>query len=708
MISVNSILRNDDEEKDYRVLWTAEDQDIVFLFALTCEKMPFAVPLGQLTQQVHEGILTVQSSDPYIQLIQEDQISESHMAARDAIWENIAPLVLNEPEIYDGSIRSKLIAELVAKGLVHKTVCRYLKRYWQRGKSKNAFLPDYSNSGGRGKEKAQTTMRVGRPSQYGDTAGGKIIDEPTKQIFEQAAKKYYHTRQEHTFKAAYELMVKEYFTKPVQQADGSTRLELLPPNEIPTLKQFRYWYSKRYGDKERIVSRKGQFRYDLNYRPVLGKSDSHITGPGAQYQIDATVGDIYLVSQFNRANIIGRPVIYFIIDTFSRMVAGMYVGLEGPSWTGAMMALVNAAMDKVAFCQSYGVEISEAQWPCRHIPDSILADRGEMESKSVETLINALNIRVDNAPAYRADMKGIVEQFFRTINTKTTVFLPGHVKPDMMQRGGKDYRLDAKLDIRQFTKIMVQCALNHNNEHYLEGYERTEAMIADDVEPIPVKLWEWGIAHCSGLLRSVPEDAIKLCLLPADTALVTAKGIRFKGLHYLSERAVAEQWFERARARGSYRVDISYDPRDMGYIYVRNVDGALCEPCFLADWEAKWNGKSFDEVACQQSSERALRQSHASRELQASVDLSTEIDKIVAEAEQMSKQAVIPASKKARTAGIRDNRAREKQQLRQEEAFRLAEESMPAEAPPAESEKEFISPTMALIKQKLEERLNAG
>lgn len=39
----------------------------------------------------------------------------------------------------------------------------------------------------------------------------------------------------------------------------------------------------------------------------------------------------------------------------------------------------------------------------------IRADRGEMESRSVETLINSLNIRVDNTPAYRADMKGIVE-----------------------------------------------------------------------------------------------------------------------------------------------------------------------------------------------------------------------------------------------------------------------------------------------------------
>jgi hypothetical protein len=630
MVSVNSVLHNKDENRNYRILWLSSQADLAYLFELTAENMPFAVSFHQLTQQISDGIFE-EVLDKYPRSILENDIPEKEKVFRDEIWEMISALVVQEPEIYMRQLRGQIINQFSRE--TGKTVAmlhRYLKRYWQRGKNKNAFLPDFQKRGAKGKERIPTDKRIGRLPQYGDTAS-KNVDEATKQIFEKAIKKYYHTRQEHSFKAAYELMVKEFYTKPVKQPDGTTRFELLDAGEIPTLRQFRYWYSKRYNDKEKIVSRKGQSQYDLNYRPVLGKSDGDISGPGAQFQIDATVGDIYLVSQFNRANIIGRPVIYFVVDVFSRMIAGMYVGLEGPSWAGAMMALANAAADKVAFCESYGINISESQWLCRHIPDTILADRGEMESKSVETLINALNIRVDNTPAYRADMKGIVEQFFRTANTKTTVFLPGHVKPDMAQRGGKDYRLDAKLDIKQFTKIIIQCILNHNNDHFLEGYERTEGMIADDVEPIPIKLWQWGISHCSGALRTVAEDTIKLCLMPADTALVTSKGIKFKGLYYLSERAVFEHWFETARARGSYRVDISYDPRDMGQIYVRNIDNAVFERCFLANWENKWIGKSIDELIHQQANERALRSSNAPRELQSRVDLNTEIDKIVAE-----------------------------------------------------------------------------
>jgi len=371
---------------------------------------------------------------------------------------------------------------------------------------------------------------------------------------------------------------------------------------------------------------------------------------------------------------------------------------------GAMMALANAATEKVSYCDSYGITITEEQWPCRHIPDTILADRGEMEGKSVETLINSLNVRVDNAPAYRADMKGIIEQFFHTVNASTTVFLPGHVKPDMAERGGNDYRLDAKLDLHQFTKIMIQCVLNHNNEHFLKSYERTEDMIADDVEPIPIKLWEWGIRNRSGQLRSVPEEMIKLCLMPVDTALVTTTGIRFKGLSYLCERAALEHWFETARAKGSYRVNISYDPRDMNWIYIRGLSGSSFERCFLAENEKKWNGKSLEELIHQQAHERWLRNKSPGHELQARVDLATEVEKIIGEAEEMAKQTVIPASKQERVSHIRKNRGEEKQRLRQDEAFVLGEEhQIVTDISQQDSLEADIHPILAMIKKKAED-----
>ena len=39
-------------------------------------------------------------------------------------------------------------------------------------------------------------------------------------------------------------------------------------------------------------------------------------GPGAQFQIDATVGDVYLVSQFDRNNIIGLHCVHRLFRYF--------------------------------------------------------------------------------------------------------------------------------------------------------------------------------------------------------------------------------------------------------------------------------------------------------------------------------------------------------------------------------------------------------
>lgn len=707
MISVNDIIQDTYTNINYRVLWLSENGETAFAINLDADDFPIQMMTADVSVRLRDGSMTVIHDDPYARLIPETEISEKNRAFRDNLWDNLKELFSldKEPDVFVRKSRGRLVdAASEETGISKVTIYRQLKRYWKRGKNKNALLPDSAKKGGKGVKK-KSGKKLGRPRKYGKEAG-KFIDEQTEKIFEAAIGEYYHTRMEHTFKSAYEAMVREHFSKEIIGKDGKKRLELLPATEIPTIDQFRYWYAKRYSQEDSLRARKGAGTYDLEYRAVTGKSDTGLMGPGAKYQIDATVGDIYLVSQFNRADIIGRPILYFVIDAFSRMVTGMYVGLEGPSWTGAMMALANAASDKVKFCAEYGIEIAEADWPCRHIPDAILGDRGEMEGKSVETLINSLGVRIENAPPYRADMKGIVEQYFHMVNTTVTAFLPGHVKPDMSHRGGHDYRLDAKLDLRQFTKIIIECVLYHNNDHLLESFERDGDMIRDNIQPIPIKLWEWGIKNRSGLLRSFPENIVKLCLLPAAKASVTARGIRFKGIYYLCDLAIREGWFEKSRAKGGFRVDISYDPRDMARIYLRNAGDSPYEVCYLADWQEKYNGKYLDEIIYLQESEKQDKQGYSAKKLEDRVNLSARVEEIVAEAVEQAKQTPLLKSKTQRTGNIRANRGAEKENLRREEAFRLSDddaliEGQPDSAP-ADNDEDLLY--LDLIRKNAEER----
>ncbi|MDR1409534.1 MAG: hypothetical protein LBJ12_04560 [Oscillospiraceae bacterium] len=109
------------------------------------------------------------------------------------------------------------------------TLHRYLKQYWKRGKIKSAFLPNYQNCGALGKERNSVNSKRGRPRKYGENSG-RNVDEET----EKAVKKCYHSRDGYSLKAAYDLMIKEHYTKFVAQPDGTGKAELLPENENPT------------------------------------------------------------------------------------------------------------------------------------------------------------------------------------------------------------------------------------------------------------------------------------------------------------------------------------------------------------------------------------------------------------------------------------------------------------------------------------------
>lgn len=117
----------------------------------------------------------------------------------------------------------------------------------------------------------------------------------------------------------------------------------------------------------------------------------------------------------------------------------------------------------------------------------------------------------------------------------------------------------------------------------------------------------------------------------------------------------------------------------------------------------------MDELVFQQADERGMQGCNEAQELQARVDLDAEIEKIVSEAEQQAKQTEIPPSKAGRTSQIRQNCEREKQEQRKDEAFVLGGQPQSEGTGLAPGHLDgAVSPTLAMIKQKLEERLKNG
>jgi putative transposase len=432
-----------------------------------------------------------------------------------------------------------------------------------------------------------------------------------------------------------------------------------PDEDLPSFYQFEYYYRKDRDIKTEVEKREGTKEYEKNVRPVTGDSTRMAFGPGMVYQIDATVGDIYLVSHLDRTLLIGKPVIYIVIDVFSRLIVGFAVTLEGPSWEGAKLALECAFLNKVEFCKKYGVDITQDMWDVEGRCEALLGDNGEIAGYNPDSLVDPLDTRVANTPTDRPDLKGIVENKFLLVK-ETVVWIPGAVRPPRRVRG-KDYRLEAVLDLNQFRALMIECILFYNNHRYLKKYRMDKQMIADKVKPIPRELWAYGMKHRSGRLREADPDVIRLNLQHRGEASVTEEGIRFQGLHFTCERAMREQWFTRVKGRRVRHVEVVRGSL-VDTIHLRLDKGKCFEECVLTDADKRFEGCDWYDVAEYFAlKDKAAAEAEAGLH-QSAAEYHAKADRIVSEAKEMTKAALAGTnlSNNERTSGIRENRKRHK------------------------------------------------
>lgn len=672
MLAVNSLIQyGNDKNHVERVLWIDNKRTTSYVINIFLDRYPVLKSLPVIEEGIKNGVIQVVEEGQWFNPVCEETLSEKDREHLEFAWSIIEELadVRHEPNIFIPEFRKPMIQRVSRNfGISERTVGRYLKRYWQRGKTLYALVPDFSKCGGKGKPKTSGQSKRGRPRKYSQAEGINVTEE-IEQIFRIALKKYYYTTKKAPLKFAYQKMIGEFFAKDYKIENGLKIPIIQDNNSIPTFTQFKYFYKKEHSIKREVSTRQSPKKYELLHRPVLGSATSEAIGPGSKYLLDGTTFDIYLCSRLNRNWVIGRPCLYYIQDVFSRLVTGIYVGLE-TSWLSAAMAIANSCEDKVTFCKQYGIDIQPDHWPSKHLPQTILGDRGELFSKEVESLVKNLHVKVENTSSYRGDLKGVLERHFRTTNDTVKMMLPGTINPDFRERGSRDYRLDAKLDLYQFTQIIIKCVLFHNS-HYLASYNREEMMIGDDVEPIPIKMWEWGTRFRSGQLREVPKEIVLLNVLPTSEASVTFQGIRFQGLYYCSNYVLRERWLEKARHSGSWRLVISYDPRDMSIIYLRGVGEKGYEPCFLLSQYDHFRNKTRDEVEYLQTFENMQKAKHTAKELQSQIDLISEIEAIVKQAEKQTKEQQTPSSKAEKLRGIRTYRNIEKQVNRENEVFVL-------------------------------------
>ncbi|UOQ84651.1 Mu transposase C-terminal domain-containing protein [Gracilibacillus salinarum] len=655
-----------------RIVFCERLSSIIYAIDMNKVRWPFLIREDELISDYNNEEITILENDPYTRYVVEEELSNAEKERRNQACD-IVNFVLQQVDrevlIFQSKYREKAIKLAVSEYKInYSTVKSYLVRYWKGGKIRNGLLPAFNLCGSKGKDRKEGDKKRGRPRKIGSRQGINI-DDKVKRYFKTGLNRYYYNGRQNSLKVTYELILKDFFTETKVDINGNEVPVIKEPSSIPTYPQFFYWFKKLNNPKKELINRKGARNYFQNHRAIIGNSTQDAgLGPGTLWQIDSTQFDIYLVSSVDRNLIVGRPTLICVIDVFSRMIVGVNVTFESfNSYTGTMVALANSMLPKSDFCKQFGITLDKDEWDVACVPQRIFADRGELNGKQIEDAIGGLGISIQNTPPYRADYKGIIEQAFAQLNIKVKPFADGVVKngKNTIERGDEDYRLKANLTIDEFTRIVIKCVLFHNNHHVLSEYVLDEMMISEEVEKIPVKIWDYGVNNMKGQLRVLPEQTVKMHLLPTDIGTITSRGVRFKKMLYASDYSLKNNWFQSARINGSKKIKIWYDPRDLSYVYTINEDGEF-HKLHLLEHLTKYENKGIDEINQIIKHEQSIDNRSKEQELQEKMKLYDDIQTIVGQGKKKTAaQKDDSLSRAQRLRGIRENQ-REKRELKRE------------------------------------------
>lgn len=686
---VESVMGDIPFDKPARVLWIDRMSGYVTLLTIeTPPKRPWVFGLAELVMMLRaETVRKTKVRIPAFMLDLEEDLPEHAKDVREKNWGRIQPL-LNTAlpgEIFlSGRLGEMVAAHAFKSGLPRKTLYRLLYRYWLYGGVRNTLLPDRTRRGNPGVERVFVRGHApGRPARYlgeSDEVKKAILTDRDKEIIRIGFALYAKNKVKSIPDAYQKTLSRFYRAEHPSPGVVDDNAVLRPLAELPSERQFLYWGKKVFDDMTILRGRRGEKRWAKDHRPFVGRASDGVFGPCHRFEIDATVADIYLVSRYRQDWIIGRPVVYVVVDVFSGMIVGLFVGLEGPSWDGARHALFNAFTDKVAFCSAHGIEISEGDWPCHHLPQEIMADRAEMLGEAAEqAVVKGLKIDIAVPGPYRPDWKAIVESRFKLLNDISQIhWTPGGVRARERERGERDVRLDATLNLEEFTQILIVSILHYNRRNRQPDRLSAE-MIKDGLEPTPINIWNWGVEQGIGQPNNRSAEEVYLHLLPTAQASVQAGGINYRGMFYTSEYAVAGNWFARARNKGRESVRIWYSPWSTDYIWIQGEDKAF-HRCSLRTSEDRYRGYRLEEVIDMLEIVKNPSPSTHYSNLNSRVRLDEYIESTIKNAKKAKVENGVSASKQI--AGIRTYRQVERviEQARLSERFGTTRTPLPKPA----------------------------
>jgi putative transposase len=356
------------------------------------------------------------------------------------------------------------------------------------------------------------------------------------------------------------------------------------------------------------------------------------------WQCDHTRVDVMLVDQYGE--LLSRPWLTTVIDTYSRCIMGINLGFDAPSSQVVALALRHAILPK-----KYGAEYKlNCEWGTYGKPQHFYTDGGkDFRSNHVQQI--GVNLGFICHLRDRPSEGGIVERPFRTLNEQLFSTLPGYTGSNVQERP-EDAEKDARLTLRELEQLIVRFICDRYNPSL-------DARIGDQTR---FQRWEAGLLEVPDV---IDERHLDICLMKASRRTLQRGGyLQFENLIY----------------RGDYlagyageTVSIRFDPNDITTLLIYRQENN--QDVFLA--RAYAQGLETEQLSFEEAKASSRRLRAAGRTL----------------SNEAIHQEVLERDALTRSKKTRKQRQKEEQQMVQSQSAKSPETT---KSPPIEPEFEPI------------------
>ena len=562
-IQINAIIKDLNTGKMYRIInFSSKDLMTVVEMECTALNILYFNPLEIIKKINVEYELYIDETSKFVDINKlSEQTKESYLKKRNFINKVENDYGPNFIELMGKGKKPDFIEAYTLYNISKATAWRLIIRYLQQGKSNNALL-----SSRKEKHKYKYNKKPGRKPLV--EKGIPLTDEVIKQ-FDEMLNDYKKNRNL-TYSLIYDNLCYLYYS---ETKDGE--LIIKPASERPTYYQLYNYCTKKLTQQEKEIIKTSAHEFRNDKRLLTGSPMTTISGPGELLEMDAQEMDVAIVSELDRSKIIGRPILYALIDVYTKAIVAISVSFENNSLLGMTNCLLNLAEDKEKYCNQFGISnINQDLWPSNFLPKIIRMDRGsDFKSAKAEQMLNELNIQRELVPGASGSYKGYIEQLWHQLNVTQNASLYNHGLIE--KRYDSTHYKKAVLTLKEITQIVISQVLVYNGLQ-LKNYPLTKDMVKNKIQPIPAELWKYGVTKNGNPRPIMNIKNFAYSLMSSPKASISRKGVCVDGLYYISSNKEFLELMYKAGTR-SQKFECRYDERNISKLYYLNDKNELKE-----------------------------------------------------------------------------------------------------------------------------------